>query len=273
MKRTARLASLALVGALALAACGNDDSEDSSATSGNAADESSQTSDKSGSDAEAPAEGEEVDVEALLDDMSEGLGTMSTAHVTMDMTLMGQKMHGEGDSSYEDDDTRSRFTMTVPGAGEMEMVLIGTTLYMKLDQLTQGKFLKADVRDPNGPLGDMSSLVTSVDPAQNFEAYRAGYTKAVYRGEEELQGETMRKYLFTLDLTKVDQFKQQARKAGISETPVEMWLDEDDVMRKLHMEMDVQGQKTVTDVEVSDLGEDVTIEAPPASEVTTKQAG
>lgn len=270
MKRTARLASLALVGTLALTACG--DGDDDTATSGDPVDGTSLTTDADeGGDepsedeaTDDPSEGEEVDVDQFIADMGEGVDAMTTAHMTMEMDLGGQAVTGEGDLSYVDG-YRADLSMTMAGLGDIRMIMIDSVMYMKSAQLGD-KFIKMDLSDPDGPLGQMAEMFEGLDPATQLEQFREGITSIRYVGEESLQGEDMRHYVITLDPSRIEQFRGQPGIARMGELTYDGWFDDEHRLRQ--MEMTIPGQAAGTmRTTVTDLGKDVDIQAPPASQV------
>lgn len=272
MKRTARLASLALVGVLAFTACGNDDPDEpatagdpvSSDATGHATGGSPDET-KDGTTAEEPAEGEEVDLQAFLDDLEQGAAAITSGHMTMELRAGGQSFAGEGDIAYEDGRPLMVLTMTMPGAGETEIRVIGTDMYLRIPGVTGKKFMKTDLSDPNNPLGDMSDML---DPAKAFAQYREGYTSVRFVGEDEVQGETMRHYVARVDPSRVDALKGQP---GVDQLPpftFDLWLDDEDRVRQAEAEMAVAGQTMTMEMSLTDIGKDVDVQAPPPSQVT-----
>jgi len=266
VKRSRRLAALVLLGSLALTACGDKDSDDSS---GALAGGPAGSSDAEPTTSETPA-GDDVDVDAFLADLRDGAESMTTAHMSMTMDVGGMSITGEGDVDYTHAEPRAAMTMTVPGqAGELEIRIIGTIFYMKIPGQTDAKFAKLDASDPNGPLGQLGSMIESMDPAKSFELYADGFKRATYLGQDERGGETLDHYRVYVDTSKVDAFKDLPSTAGIpKEFDYEIWLDDDHIMRG--MTMAIPGGMGTMEMTVSDLGEDVSIEAPPASQITTK---
>lgn len=274
MKRTARLASLALVGTLALTACGNDDGDDTGANAGDPADLTSQTTDEGGDEptAEDPSgaapEGEQVDVDQFVSDMEEGVDAMTTAHMTMDMDLGGQAMKGEGDISYEDG-YAADLSLTVPGIGSMRMIMVEPVIYLKSAQLGP-KFIKMDLSDPRGPLGPMAEMFEGMDPATQLQQFEEGITSVTLVGEETVQGEEMRHYVIALDPTRMKQFRGQPGVAELGEVEYDAWLDDEHRLRQVEMALPGQGSMRTS---ITDLGKDVDIEAPPASQVASAPKG
>jgi len=262
---TRRLAALVLLGSLALTACGDKDKDSSDARAGDPAV-------SAGSEPEAA--GDDVDIDDFLADLRDGTESMTTAHMTMTMDVGGMSITGEGDVDYTHGEPRAAMTMTVPGQpGEMEMRIIGTIFYMKIPGQTDGKFAKLDASDPNGPLGQLGSMLESMDPAKSFELYADGFTRATYLGEDERGGDTLDHYRVYVDTSKVEAFKDLPSTAGIpKEFDYEIWMDDDHIMRGMTMALP-GGMGGTMDMTVSDLGEDVSIEAPPASQIITKPIG
>lgn len=270
MKRTARLASLVLVGALALTACGNDEDDGTKATSGDPVEGTSQTTDE-GSDeptedesSEDLSRGDEVDVERFVADMREGVDAMTTAHMTMEMDFGGQAVQGEGDLSYEDG-YRADLAMTMPGLGDLRMIMIGSVIYMKSPQMGE-KFLKLDLSDPSGPFGPMAEMFEGLDPATQLEQFQEGITSIRFVGEESLQGEDMRHYVIALDPSRIEQFRGQPGVGRLGELTYDAWFDSEHRVRQVEMTMPGQAAGSMRTT-VSDLGKDVDIQAPPDSQV------
>jgi hypothetical protein len=277
MRTTARtrLAACAGVAALAvtLSACGGSDSSDPEATSGEASSSAAEAGSDSGSDggsasgstAAAPEGG--YDAEALLAAMKAAVEDTESAHLVMDIASQGQQMAGEGDFSYEGDQTEMQMTMDVPDMGStLEMRLVDEIMYVAMPPLSpKGKFLKIDVNDPNSPMGDLSS-VTQGDPRQTFDAFEAGLQKARYVGEEQVDGETLDHYVLTVDAAKAAEAQGmggQGAAAGPKTLTYDLWIDDQNLMRKITMD---SGGVDLT-MEMSQWGEPVTVEAPPASAI------
>jgi len=59
-------------------------------------------------------------------------GTKNAAHITMAMNVSGMgAINATGDVKFGGGQTAEHMTMTLPGMGDMEMVMIGTTSYIK----------------------------------------------------------------------------------------------------------------------------------------------
>jgi len=270
MKLQRSLTALAVAGVLVLSGCGDDDDGefnvgDSASTS--VSDSPSESPSESETDSSSD-EGDDVDLADFLDDMREGVEGFTTAHVTMDVAADQGDMSGEGDIELTDGNLAMAMDMSMPalGDGKVEMRLVDGFMYMKMPGQSGGKFIKMDLSDPSGPLGNLGGLTDAFDPSKSFDTFAEGLTKVVDLGEDDLDGEELDHYRLTIDTSKVEAFEGLPGSAGIPATmEYEMWVDDDFRMRG--MDMDLPTGRTT--VRYTDLGAPVDIEAPPASQVTT----
>jgi hypothetical protein len=70
-----------------------------------------------------------------------------------------------------------------------------------------------------------------------------------------------------IDADTFDEHLERMRAAVGAEAPVDVWIDDDGLLRRMRMEMDVAGQTAAIDMELYDYGVDVAVEAPPADQV------
>jgi hypothetical protein len=70
-----------------------------------------------------------------------------------------------------------------------------------------------------------------------------------------------------IDADTFDEHLARMRAAVGREAPVDVWIDDDGLLRRMRMEMDVAGQTATIDMELYDYGVDVAVEAPPADQV------
>lgn len=273
MNRTSRLAALALAGALTLTACGGEDTKDQK-SSDKQTPSTSNTTSASPSPSASPSTpavtakpGQPVDLDAFLSRLGAGAEAVESAHVVMTMTSAGLVIKGEGDALYQGKD--SRIAMDVQIAGQaMKMILIGSDVYVQAPALTGSqKWIKGDINDPNGPLGDLSDITDSFDPGAMIEQYRAGYTKVVLVGEEKVDGVSTRHFRLTVDPSKVEDLAKVPGAEDLKPFDMDLWVDEDDVVRKAVVDLELGGQASRVEVANSKVNEKVTINPPPASEV------
>ncbi|MFN8194137.1 MAG: LppX_LprAFG lipoprotein [Nocardioidaceae bacterium] len=247
---------------VALAGCGGD-------TSGDA------TSD-GGGDASAASSGyqpgDEVDVDEFLGQMKSGVESSTTATIGMKMSASGIEISADGQVDYTTTPPSMAMKMTMPMLGDepIDIRLVDGKVYMNMGAMSQGKFIAADLDDPNSPLGDLSSMTDSFDPVSSFEKFKDGIDKVVFVGDETLDGDDVSHFTATLDSSKIsDALAGLNAGAGTADLPktleYDLWTDSDNRVRKVSMEM---GDLATLEMTTSNWGEDVTIEAPPSDQIT-----
>jgi hypothetical protein len=257
------LAALALPLLLGgLAACGSDDEGADPAASS-----SSSTESEESSETEA---GGEVDKATFVDDLKAGLEASTTAQMTMHMDMGGQAIHADGEVDYTTTPPQMAMTMESPAAaGEsIEMRMVDGVIYMNMGQMTNNKFVSFDLNDAANLPPGMDQLTSTLDPLAAFESFEDGLKSVVFVGDEDVDGEQFGHYKVVLDTSKVDQFKELPTQAELPKTiAYDLWLDDENRMRKMNMEMAMGGAPTEMEVAFTDWDEPVDIAAPPASEI------
>jgi len=257
---------------VSLAACGSDKGGDKADAAG---DSSASSQEPAAPDLTA---GEEVDPADFLAQVKSGAESSTTATESMKMSVSGMEISMEGQIDYTADPPEMAMTMSMPMLGDepMDIRLVDGTVYMNMGALTDNKFVKSSLDDPNGALGDMSSLTDSMDPAKAMELYGDGFDKVTYVGQESVDGDDTAHYAVSLDTTKIgDALSGLGASAdpstlGLPKTlTYDIWLDDQNRMRKTVMEMGDLGTLEMT---VSNWGEPVDIQAPSADQITDMPA-
>lgn len=234
---------------------------------------------------------------------TQAAGTASV-EMTIDMEAMGQKVHMVGRGQNDVDAQRSQMTMEMdsemaPIQGSIEIVTDGTKVYMKYPEGTLGlpgkaggkpwAMFDAESMGGAGGLNGFSGLGQpgSGDPTQYLEFLKGVSGDVETVGTEDVRGVGTTHYKATLDFEKVieqasseakaeldaslDQFKSQL---GTTEMPMEVWIDDDGLMRRMAMSFSAGTEEesgsfsmTMT-IEMFDFGKPVDIQIPPASDVT-----
>jgi hypothetical protein len=280
---------ISVLSALALAACGGGSGDDGEAvTTGSGSSESilaAAASNASG------AGSSKVDFTV----------TMQIPQQEGPVTLSGEGAFDyeskQGRLTYDFGDLFAALGQTVPGADEpVEIVLDGNVFYMKfglLSNLVPGvkPWIKFDLESLAAQEGlDLSQFqsINQGDPSQMLEYLRAaGSVEEV--GTEEVRGVETTHYEGVIDLDRVaelapadvrdqvrrsiDQLKEQS---GLTELPVEVWIDGEGLPARIQYSFDGsmlaggegEGFTTIFTMELYDWGTDVSVEPPPASEVT-----
>ncbi|TQM95726.1 hypothetical protein FB476_0576 [Ornithinimicrobium humiphilum] len=272
---TALLSAGAL--SLTLAACGGDDaaegepttseavtSEDGAATADAGAEE---TSEATSSDAD-PAEGEDVDIQEFLAMLkSPGEEKLSSYTMTMTINMGGQAMEMEGAVDLTGDQAALDMDMTMPGMGAVSMIMAEGRVFMSMPGVTEdGKYLEV----PPEQLGDVSTQLDEVDITSTWDAWEAGAKSVTFLGEEDVDGQDMRRYEVTVDTqAALDAGGQTGDDADTAsamlgdEITYDVWLDGDNLMRKVAFEM----EGVVTEMFANNYGEAQGIAVPSEDQI------
>src|SRR5690606_26345608 len=116
----------------------------------------------------------------------------------------------EGDMALSEDPAKTAMAITMSGealpAGQgMEMRLVDQIMYMKMGEMTQGKFVKIDLTDESNPLGEQyGNMLDQSNPATQIEAMGKSIVKFENQGDGgEIDGVSTTKYLVQLDTAKM----------------------------------------------------------------------
>jgi hypothetical protein len=263
-RRTLAAAALAPLLLAGVAACGNDDSGSEAKESTSAA-----------AVLTGLQKGDEVDPGDFVDTVEDGVKASTTAHVTMKVGLgsMGE-MSGEGDLDYTADPPEIAMTMDLPmggGDSKAEVRFVDGVFYMSLGNLSGNKFWKLDPSDSDSPLGDMGSMLDQVDPMGSLKKMEPAIETVTYTGGDEVDGRSLDHYELTVDpaeYAKEMELPAEAKSQLPDELTYDIWLDDESRLAKMHMDLPVAGTESTVDITASDWGKDVSIEAPPADDVT-----
>lgn len=268
---TALLSAGAL--SLTLAACGGDDAaegepttseavttEDGAATEDAGAEE---TSEDAGS-----AEGEDVDIQEFLAMLkSPGEEKLSSYTMTMTINMGGQAMEMEGAVDLTGEQAALDMDMTMPGMGAVSMIMAEGRVFMSMPGVTEdGKYMEV----PPEQLGDVSTQLDEVDITSTWDAWEAGAKSVTFLGEEDVDGQDMRRYEVTVDTqAALDAGGQTGDDADTAsamlgdEITYDVWLDGDNLMRKVAFEM----EGVVTEMFANNYGEAQGIAVPSEDQI------
>lgn len=263
VRRTLAAAAIAPLLATGLVACGDGGSGSSSA-----ADSTAQVALSSDL-----AEGDTVDPDEFVKTVTDGVEASTTAHLTMKVSAgTSGTMTAEGDVDYTSAPPSLAMTMSMPvGGGEMDIRLVDGIVYLSMGQLTQGKFWKIDPSNAKGPLASlgMDKMMDRMDPAKVLGSMKDGISKVTYVGAQD----GLHHYELTIDTKKMlDATGADVPRSAQSQLPdtvtYDLWLDEQNRLTKMTMGDLPMGGGGSMELNVSDWGKDVDIEAPPAGQVT-----
>lgn len=203
--------------------------------------------------------------------LTDAMKSTKTSHLEMTMKLSALEATASGDVDQTTTPPEMAMTISMPMFGDqpMDMRLVDGKLYMNLGTMSGDNFYVIDPNDANSQLGDMSSLTDSYNPEKLAGLYTDGAQKVVYVGEEKVDGASLQHYTLTMDTTKLSNLQDLGSSvtATLPETiDYDMWLDSQNRLSKVAMDL---GKDVGTiDLTMSNWNEPVTIEAPPADQVT-----
>lgn len=206
----------------------------------------------------------------------------------------GEPVEITGDGAIDMAARRGEITMdlgAIPGGtGEMETVFEGFVMWMRAPffggRLPGGaEWIKIDLAKTSEELGFDVEQFTQLggDPTKQLDYLRA--TGEVEKeGEEDVRGVSTTHYSGTMDLREYPDLLPAGERAraregveamidliGKAEQEFDVWIDEDDLVRRMRMNVPVrQGSETVeTEIvqEFYDFGVEVDVDPPPADDV------
>jgi hypothetical protein len=171
----------------------------------------------------------------------------NSVHVDIAMTVPGAgAIDASGDMKFAGDKSAVRMTMSLPSIGDMSMVVVDGTFYLKLPAelagVTGGSADKPWTRiDLNGDdpiaksLGSTADLADQSDPSAMIDKIKsAGTITKVTR--EQLNGEQTTHYTITVDVPKMvdtmgtdDAQKQAMSQLGVQSMPFDIWVNSDNL--------------------------------------------
>lgn len=211
------------------------------------------------------------------------------SHLVVDLSSLADLLEGLG-SSFGGKVTGD---LGSPEDWKLELIQDGDTAYIRFPLLAQelpaGKtWIKGDAKDlSNANAGQMSQFgsFAGTDPRDVFGLLKAvsGSIEAV--GSEEIRGVETSHYRAVIDTTKLEQLvpevqrqslgglDQSVKQAGLTELPLDVWVDAEQRVRKLSIDLDVEQPGTDASVKASlvaelyDYGTPLDLELPPADQV------
>lgn len=272
MRRTSllRLAVVPVVSLVVLTGCG---SSEEGSSSGGSSSSGSSSSEESGS-TETSEAAEPLTKTDFGDRIYAAFQEAGTLKFEIEQTGAASST-GSGEADLSGEEVASRVSQEVQGAGTVDAVVLDGLFYVKSAQLSGEKWLKIDPKAKDGLGALVGSLGGNSDPAKLLKVMNQA-SEVTAEGQEEVGGVETTKYHVVLP--------RKAFAATLGDNPqvtqmlpeqveFDMWVDGDDLVRKQVSEITVAGQKTGSTITYSGFGEPVEIEAPPASQTTTKAPG
>lgn len=271
-RRSPLLPALAVAASLALVAgCGGGDDVADQQASASPSAESSAPSDDGSGDAAAG----ELTVDDFGDRVSEAFQEAGSVAFELDQTTAGQESSGSGQADLTGDELSSQVDLDT-AQGTISVIATGGLFYLRSDQLVPGgKWLEIDPDADSGLGALIGQLGGSSDPAASIEVL-GGATEVTATGEEEIDGTPTTAYRVVLPREAVaDSLGADPQVAQLLPETLEydVWVDADDLVRRVTSTVEVQGASSTTTVTYTDYGQPVDVQAPPAAQVTDQVPG
>lgn len=237
-----------------------------------------------------PASDPALDPQAVLQQATADLATQTVELTfTVEADAEGRQVSASGEMAIDPERELAHLTVAVdglpglPGAGEMELVIDRTTVYVRGDALPDAGWLKVDADHTamHGAFGPTEPA----DPAAFLDALRTA-TDIEIAGTEEIRGVPTTHFRGTLDLAAFleqvpaakekdaaaarDAFARFERQMGELNVSFDAWVDGDEVPRRFRIEVapeTAEGSVVVT-MDVLEIGGELDIEVPSGKDVT-----
>lgn len=218
---------------------------------------------------------------ALFASMAQQMAAKKTAKATFDAGVAGQQVTGTGAFRFGTD-FAATLTMATPGQGDISVVLLPGTFYLKLPKdagLPAGKSWVKISKGDSGPLAQslapaLEQMSSGFDPKDSLR-YLEAASSIKSAGTETLDGVQTTKYVTTVDVARLVAAAQGTQKqqyqamldAGQKTLTATTWVGADQLPRKFSTTIDSpQGPVTASGT-YSDWGAPVDIQEPPAAQV------
>ena len=263
------IAVAAFCPAIALAGCSGSDTGQS--PKGNAT-----TTASAAPASPAPAPTDAAGLAALL---HQGIASVNSLHLILDVSTGGQVIKGEGDTKLAGGTLQALDISEVVGsAGNVRLIVVDGKTYVQLPAtLNQsGKPWVLVSRDSTNPtVRTMATLIESVQNAASpgqITAFTSAARRVTLVGNESLDGIQVNHYSIDVDVAKLPNTmpgRQMLLGAGLTSLPVELYVDGEGRPVKITQDLMLNGQRSSTVITLSKFNEPVSISAPPADQVAT----
>jgi hypothetical protein len=214
----------------------------------------------------------------LFDQVVAAEAKAGSSHVAMTLTTpTDQVIKSRGQMRYGKNPRDTALAMTVQGdqtgVGSVEIRLVDQAFYVRLGELTGGKFAKFDLTKPDNPIArQYGDLIENIDPGRQIRQYEKAVTKFDNSGDTvEIDGVETVPYKVTVDPSKTEQLKGVTKDLPKAVTFV-MYVGPDDLPRRMTSAMPAPDGSGATRLRMdySNWGEKVVIKAPGKASIATE---
>jgi hypothetical protein len=219
-----------------------------------------------------------TDAAALGQLLQSGVAGISTAHITLEIEIAGQKLTGSGDEKLKQGRLVAlQLTETLPGGqGNIEVIVVDGKTYAKLPPSMNSSdkpYLLVTPTSSNQIVrqlaGSLESALSSASLA-SVETFTRAAKSVEGKGTETIGGVQATHYKIIVDVAKLPAGtpgKSDLENSGLDEIPIDLYVDGDGRPLRIMEEFSAQGQTVSTKATVTDFNKPVTITPPPANQV------
>jgi hypothetical protein len=265
---TLRRAAVAAVVPLALGsltACGSNDSTGDSAQ---AVDPGAGSSSPTGQTSSKLVPGSKVSGADYLRLLKASMSKTTTVKVSMTGDVSGGSYTMKGAMDLGGAKPALDITMDMSSAGlsGVEARLVGGSMYVSMGSLTQGKFVKFDLGDPNGPLGSLGSTLDQLDPGKLVSRLNPGaFRHITYVGSDKYGRHFHATAVTAKSTTQLKGLPPSVMTSLPKTMGYDTWLDGQGRLSRVTVSVPTYMKMTMT---YTDYGVPVHIAPPPASQIT-----
>lgn len=213
----------------------------------------------------------------LFTEVAAAQAKAGTSHVSMVLTVPGGqsfRSYGEMKIGKTAKDTAMAMTVTgdTAGIGKVELRLVDQNFYIALGALTSNKFVKINLRDKSNPIAQQyGEIIENLDPARQVQQYESAIEKFDTSGKPiKLDGVEAQPYKITIDPAKASQLKNLGDTKLPKTMDFTLYVGPDNLPRRMVSLIPVAdgSGKTKLQMDYTQWGEDVSIAAPSAANIT-----
>jgi hypothetical protein len=215
---------------------------------------------------------------ALSATLRSGMARVTSAHVDLDITLVGQQLTGAGDEQLRDGKLVALdLTENLPGgSGAIRVIVVDGKTYVKLPSALNpgGKpYLLVTARSSNSVVKQLAGsldIALSAASLGNLSVF-AGAAKSVdVKGREQVAGRPATHYSLTVDIARLPASlpgKAQLAAGGAGTFPLELYVDGRGRPVRVAQTLTVQGQDISSQATVTSFNRPLSVTAPPSTQV------
>ena len=227
----------------------------------------------------SPSSGHPTDAAGLGHLMQSAISGVTSAKFTLAVSAAGLDITGSGSEQLSNGKLVAiDVKESVPGAGEVEIIVTGGKTYAKLPTGANGTgkpWVLVTTGSSNPVVQQLASTMQQTLSSASISSYTTFITAAKsvkYDGQQAVGGVDTAHYTVVVDVTKLPDSlpgKDALIQSGLSDLPVELYVDAQGRSWQVTEDLSVQGQSVQTRFTITGYNVPVTITAPPADQVST----